>query len=193
MPELQPSPPPATLEKYVGMNRTLATDRPGRTRNELTCPGCPEILPREHGHMSHCPCGTSAAVFGNSLYHWPTGIGVPVPDPVEFPFRINRKTPPEADALYPSPGGSDIVLTPLTERAYQALLAADIGIAAGGADWTGEYPNVRLKAPTVTNTLYDRKVRPRYRKVSTALAGMKLTGEGPNLPYEIGDPETVWQ
>ena len=85
------------------------------------------------------------------------------------------------------------MLTPLTERAYQALLAADVGMAAGGADHKGDYADVRLNAPTSTNTVHNHSLRPRYRRITTALAGMKLVGKGTHLPYNIGNPDAIWR
>ena len=93
MPTPEPSPTIKELEKYVGMNHALVSQYPGRTSNELSCPGCSATIPQEHAQMSHCPCGTTTAVFGNSLYHWPTEIRVPAPEQLPFPHSTEGKPP----------------------------------------------------------------------------------------------------
>ena len=64
-------------------------------------------------------------------------------------------------------------------------------MATGGADWTGKYPEVLVKAPTPANLLEDSEVRPTYRRAVTALSGMKLLCQGA-LPLGAEEPEAVW-
>ena len=186
-------PAPTTLKGHPNVSHTHATSHLGRTRNEVTCPVCSEIIPRVHAYMFDCPCGTTSATFGNSLYYWPTVLGIKGPDTSQHKVPRVRQNPPVADAAYRSLGGSpEMVLEPLTERAYQALLEADVGMKAGGADWTGAYPILRLKVPTPANTIDDSAIRLRYQTIVNALAGMKLTPEERETTYKIGNPEAIW-
>ena len=195
MTDLSPAPDPRTLTEHPQVTNSLASDHDGRTRNELTCPECGRIVPQSHGYVTTCPCGINLACWGNSMYHWPARLDIAAPAVTNMPKGVPPHHQPEADAVYGNIGGSDILLTPLTQEAYEALLKADLDMPQGGADWTGTYPTIRLNAPTLTNTMYNPGLRNRYRRAMNALAHLRLRHDGsggPN-PYSIGNPDAIWR
>ena len=182
----------ATVARRTDVTESLATNHRSETVNEVSCPGCGKRIPKSHGRMCHCPCGTTTAVFGNRLYHWSTeGAGDRRPTGTLTHAAPRPTRPPAGDAICRNHNRTHLRISPLTERAYQALRDAEVGMAAGGADWTGEYPEVLVEAPTQANLLEDSEVRPAYRRAVTALAGMKLLCQGA-LPQGAEHPEAVW-
>ena len=182
----------AALARHTEVTESLATNHRGKTMNEVSCPGCGGRIPKSHGQMCHCPCGTTTAVFGNRLYHWSTESAGGHSSTETLPSEAPPPTPsPAADVLCRNRQSAHLEIVPLTERAYQTLLDAELGIAPGGADWTGEYPEVLVKAPTPTNLREDSGVRPAYRRAVTALAGMRILCQGA-LPQGAEHPEAVW-
>ena len=191
-PELTPAPDGQKLRHHEKVSRDYATSHRGRTGNEVKCPHSQHILPQCQGYMTTCSCGLNIATWGNGLYIWPTDLKLEPADRRPPPPPTGRPQP-DADAVYRGTGGSTFILTPLTEKAYTALLTATSEIADGGADWAGEYPSLRLNAPTLTNVAYNPALREHYRTAMRALKGMKLAVDTlGNSPYPVGDPESIW-
>ena len=57
----------ATLARHTEVTESLATNHRGKTMNEVSCPGCEGRIPKSHGRMCQCPCGTTTAVFGTAV------------------------------------------------------------------------------------------------------------------------------
>ena len=187
---LTPSPYPRLLRHHPRVLNALASIHRGRTANETICPHSAHTIPSAHAHMTTCPCGLLTATWGNTLYIWPPSLNLPTPDTAPQPL-VRAEPPGDTDAVYRHIGGTAISLTPYTAPAYDALLAADTGITAGGSDWAGAYPALQLHAPTPTNDLYDPKLRPRYQSAIAALQGLRLNHDPSHCPgpHDHTDPD----
>ena len=98
-------------------------------------------------------------------------------------FMVDLSWKEEVDAIWSSYGGSDIGIAPVSDRAYQALLDAGVGLE-GERDSSGEYPSIRVNYPTSTNEDWSRR---RYEKAVRALLGMVLRERWPGKsPYQFG-------
>ena len=187
---LTPSPDPRILRHHPRVLNGLASIHRGRTQNETICPHSGHTIPNAHAHMATCPCGIITATWGNTLYIWPPNLDLPTPDKATQPL-VKAAIPQDTDALYRHTGGSTISLTPFTAVAYYALLAAETGIAPGGADWAGAFPPLTLHAPTKTNVLYRPNLRPLYQRAISALCGLRMAHDANYCPgpHDHTDPD----
>ena len=104
-----------------------------------------------------------------------------------------------ADAWYHNFGGSQFWLIPVSEEAYNRLRTSGIEYPQPGRESSNPdmYPSINFNAPTLTNTKYDRQLRPRYNAIMKAMQGLKLRDyyppkEGETTPYPIGNPDAIW-